>query len=139
MAQHGYVIAAGNPVIWAAAFVAIGTIGSGAAVFTLVKPSLAPFALLGVRSRVWWLVALIISSSRSSRCAVIEICAVLRNARLDLLYSIGHIPIMLIPVVAWLTSGRERYSPKNALARFFLGPTRSDGGAPTSRPTPSSS
>lgn len=101
-----FVILAGNPVTWAAAFVALGTIWKGAAVLSLVKPSLAPFALVGVRSRSWWLWL-------AAYCLValvmlplwLDYLTVLRNGiGLDPLYSVGHIPMMLIPVIAAMTA-----------------------------------
>ena len=46
---------AGNPVMWVMAAVALGFIVRWAFVGVLLKPSLFPFALLGVRSRSWWI------------------------------------------------------------------------------------
>ncbi len=106
----GYVILAGNPVIWAAAFVALGTLWKGAAVLAVVKPSLAPFALVGIRSRSWWLVGGGYVAFVAALLPLwLEYLAVLRNgAGLDPLYSVSHIPMMLIPVIAWWTRGRRR-------------------------------
>jgi len=101
----GYVILAGNPIIWAAAFVALGSTWKGAAVLTLVKPTLAPFALVGIRSRSWWLVAggyvaFVVALSP----LWLDYLTVLRNAvGLDPLYSLSHVPMMLIPAIAWWT------------------------------------
>lgn len=45
----------GNPVIWALAFALAGAAWRWPAALVLFKPTLAPFALLGVRDRRWWL------------------------------------------------------------------------------------
>ncbi len=104
----GYVIIAGNPVIWAAAFVALGTVWKGAAVLSLVKPSLAPFALVGVRSWSWWLtVALYGAVALVMLPLWFDYVTVLRNGiGLDPLYSLSHVPMMLIPVMAWVSRAR---------------------------------
>ena len=47
-------IVSGNPVIWAMAAVALGTVYKWPSVFALIKPSLFVFALFGVRNRAWW-------------------------------------------------------------------------------------
>lgn len=52
-------IAAGNPAIWVTAAVALGTRWRPASALVLMKPTLAPFALPGIRSRGWWVVVLI--------------------------------------------------------------------------------
>ena len=46
----------GNPGIWMTAFLALGLSWSGPAVLVLLKPTLAPFALPGIRGRTWWVV-----------------------------------------------------------------------------------
>ncbi len=105
----GFVIASGNPVLWAAAFVAVGTIWKGPAVLVLVKPSLAPFALIGVRSRGWWFIAAVYAAVSAAMWPLwLDYADVLRNGQLDLMYSIGHIPLMLIPAFAALASRSER-------------------------------
>ena len=45
----------GNPVIWSMAAMALAVVGASrfAAPFVLLKPSLAPFALFGIRRRSW--------------------------------------------------------------------------------------
>jgi hypothetical protein len=108
----GYVIIAGNPVIWAAAFVALGTVWKGAAVLSLVKPSLAPFALVGVRSRGWWLAVIAYAIVALVMLPLwFDYLAVLQNGvGLEPLYSLSHAPMMLIPVIAYL-SRTERLLP----------------------------
>ena len=45
----------GNPGLWMAAAVALATVYGWPAVLVLLKPTLLPFALLGIRRRSWWL------------------------------------------------------------------------------------
>jgi hypothetical protein len=47
----------GNPTIWLSAAVALGTVWGWPAVAVALKPTLLPFAFIGVRRRSWWLVA----------------------------------------------------------------------------------
>jgi hypothetical protein len=50
------VVIRGNPVIWVAAAFAVGCVVAGPAVLVLLKPSLFPFALMGVHRRRWWII-----------------------------------------------------------------------------------
>lgn len=43
----------GNPVIWAVATLALGVVYAWPSVLVLIKPSLFPFALFGVRKQTW--------------------------------------------------------------------------------------
>jgi hypothetical protein len=99
----------GNPGIWIVAAVALGTHYGWPAVFVFLKPSLFPFALIGIWRRSWW-VAL-------AACAVVSLAflpmwfdwlTVIRNATpvAGLHYSITQVPMMLLPMAAWLGSTR---------------------------------
>jgi hypothetical protein len=105
----GFVIAAGNPVLWASMFVALGTVWRGAALLSLLKPSLAPFALVGVRSRGWLRVAAVYGFVGGAMLPLwLDWITLLDNAEgLDLLYSVGHVPIMLIGLIAKATTTRS--------------------------------
>lgn len=102
----------GNPGMWIVAFLAIGTRYGWPAVFVALKPSLAPFALVGIWSRSWWFAA--------AALAVVSLALLpmwpayftaLRNIMdggSGLNYSISSLPTMAIPLIAWLgrTTGR---------------------------------
>ena len=45
----------GNPGLWIAAAIALATVYGWPAVLVLLKPTLLPFALIGIRRRSWWL------------------------------------------------------------------------------------
>ena len=103
-----------NPTLWMAAFAALGLRFAWPGALILLKPSLLPFALIGIRSRGWWLVA------RGPRIASLPFLAetlIYPRVVLDaqgggLLYSGLVIPFMLVPVVAWLGRRRESAAPR---------------------------
>jgi hypothetical protein len=98
------VIWLGNPALWAAAAVALGTLYRWPAVFVLVKPSLLPFALLGLRDRRGWLVlagfAVVTLLTLPLTLAWINVILNARGPYSGLLYSLGNVPLMLAPLVA---------------------------------------
>ncbi len=50
----------GNPAIWSLAAVAAGAVWKWPAALVLVKPTVVPFALLGIRDRRWWLLVVVL-------------------------------------------------------------------------------
>jgi hypothetical protein len=101
----------GNPGMWAVAAVAAGTRWAWPGALVVLKPSLFPFALVGIRTRGWWIaLGLMVALSVILAPLWAQYATVLTNAhgsRAGLLYSLSDIPVMLVPVVAWL-SGRHR-------------------------------
>lgn len=100
----------GNPVMWSMAAMALAVAGSSrfAVPFVLLKPSLVPFALFGVRRRSWWLGAasvLALSVPFGSLWGD-WLASVLNSRGGGLLYSALEIPMLLLPLAAWL--GRTR-------------------------------
>jgi hypothetical protein len=93
----------GNPVMWAVGCVALGTIYAWPAVFAILKPSVFPFALLGVRSRGWWLgLGLIVVASLPFGAMWGTWVTTVLNARDGgLLYSIQEVPLLALPLIAW--------------------------------------
>ena len=49
-------IMAANPTLWAVMAIALGALYGWPAAFAVLKPTLVPFALFGVRTRQWWAV-----------------------------------------------------------------------------------
>lgn len=81
-------------------------------VFILLKPSLFPFALLGIRSKWWWvgLAVLGLMSLPFLRETLLYPQVILDSRNPDgALYSLTDVPMMAIPVIAWL--GRTRRRP----------------------------
>ena len=99
----------GNPGMWIDAFIALALWQPWAGPLVLLKPSLAPFALLGGGRRSWWvsLVALAVVSAAFGGLWV-DYVRVLVNSHVPLSYSLLDLPLALAPVVAWL--GRHRPS-----------------------------
>jgi hypothetical protein len=101
-----------NPTLWIAAFLALGLRFGWPGVLVLLKPSLAPFALVGIRSRGWWIGLVLLGlASLPFLTATIDYPRVVTDARGgSLLYSGTSIPILMVPLVAWLgrTVGKPR-------------------------------
>jgi hypothetical protein len=97
-----------NPTIWIAAFVALGLRYAWPGAFVLLKPSLIPFALIGIRTRGWWLCAfgLGLASLPFLAETLIYPRVILDTQGGGIFYSMLGVPFMLVPLVAWL--GRRR-------------------------------
>jgi hypothetical protein len=99
----------GNPVIWSMAAMALAVgVSRLFGPFVLLKPSLAPFALFGVRRRSWWigLAVLVVLSLPFGGLWADWVASVLNSRGGGLLYSTLEVPMLLLPLVAWL--GRTR-------------------------------
>lgn len=98
-------VLAGNPVMWAVAALALGTRYGWPAAFVLIKPSLAPFALFGIRSLDWWRVAVLFALLALLTLPLwpdyLTTLDNMRGERAGLLYSIRDVPFMLVPLLAW--------------------------------------
>ena len=103
-------VVAGNPSLWITAAIAAGTVFGWPAILVIIKPSVLPFAVVGIRHRSWWVAAL----GSAVMCAAfapmwIDWVQVVLNAngwRAGPLYSLGDAPMLAIPVVAWLARRR---------------------------------
>jgi hypothetical protein len=99
----------GNPVIWSMAAMAL-TVGVSRffGPFVLLKPSLAPFALFGIQRRAWWIgLAVVVALSLPFGGLWADwVASVLNSRGGGLLYSALEIPMLLLPLAAWL--GRSR-------------------------------
>jgi len=110
---------AGNPSLWITAAVAAGTVFGWPAILVVIKPSLFPFAVFGIRHRSWWLAAAgAICVAAAFGAMWIDWVHVVLNAsgwRAGPLYSFGDAPMLAIPLVAWLA--RRRPSTHRRLHR----------------------
>jgi hypothetical protein len=104
----------GNPVIWSVAAMSVATVWRGGAPFALLKPSLFPFALFGIRQRAWWigLAVLVVLSVPFGSMWLDWVTAVANSRGGGLLYSALEAPMLAIPLVAW--AGRRRASRGSA-------------------------
>jgi hypothetical protein len=100
----------GNPMLWAVAAMALGTKLGWPYALILLKPSLAPLALLGVKHRSWWIVvaaAAIVSLAFGSLW--VDWVHVMMNTTgplANVAYSLHDVPLMLIPLIAY--AGRPK-------------------------------
>ena len=102
------VYAFGNPSMWIVAAIAAGTVWGWPFVFAFVKPTFIPIALLGVRSRRWWAGLVVIGAASLVFLPVwFDGFMVVRNSGFSLTYNLPTVPLMLTPLVAWVT-GRAR-------------------------------
>lgn len=122
----------GNVVMWIVAALAIGTVYRWVAVLVLVKISVAPFALIGVVSRSWWIaVAAMLVFSIPFLDWTAQYPTILGNLRGDPAYSLAEYPMLAIPLIAWLGGRRHGVTTVDALPRIELARRV----APLERPT----
>ena len=103
-----------NPTIWIVAFVGLALRFAWPGALILLKPSLFPFALIGIRSRGWWLCALVLAIASLPFLAetLIYPMVILDTQGGGLLYSALGIPLMLVPIVVWLGRTRGSAAPR---------------------------
>jgi hypothetical protein len=94
----------GNPVIWSVAAMALATVWRGAAPFSLLKPSLFPFALFGAGQRAWWvgLAVFVVLCLPFGWMWADWVKTVVNSRGGGLLYSILEAPMLVLPLVAWV-------------------------------------
>ena len=117
------VLVYGNPSMWVIAAIAAGAAWGWPAVLALVKPTLAPLALIGVRRRGWWIgLGVLAVASLPFGVAWLDYAGVLAHAtnRFGIDYVIGEWPIALGPVIARLASTTTpwRRTPQSAADRM---------------------
>lgn len=97
---------AGTPTTWVVMFLALGTRWPWLSALVLLKPSVFPFAAFGIRDRRWWFAAASLGVIALLMWPMtLDWLHAIINARgpySGLLYSIGDIPLMVVPVIAWL-------------------------------------
>jgi hypothetical protein len=98
----------GNPSMWIVAAIAAGTVLWWPFIFVVAKPTFAPIALLGIRHRSWWIAAAILAVASIPFGRVwLDWFAVVGNSNVSLIYNLPTLPLMLAPLVAWLTGVRR--------------------------------
>lgn len=104
-------VVAGNPVIWVAAAVAAATIYGWPAMLVVLKPSLLPFIIIGIRKPSWWVVgaglAILAVAFGSLWIDWVQVVLNARGWRAGLFYSLSDAPLLVAPLIAWF-AGRHR-------------------------------
>jgi len=97
----------GNPSMWVAAFLAGAFLWGWPGPLILLKPSLAPLAVVGWNTRGWWLC--LVGFGLVSLLMLplwIDYIHVISDGHLDLSYSLHDLPLVLLPLAAWLSRTR---------------------------------
>jgi len=117
----------GTPVIWLAPAVAWGLLLGWPAVAVMIKPTLAPFALVGL-TRPRALIAGVIGFAILAvpfTTMWLDWLTAIRNSDLGLLYAYTQNLLLVVPVVAWL--GRDGRWPSLRWSRRSAGWAHGDG------------
>jgi hypothetical protein len=103
----------GNTDLWIAALVAAGLLWGWPIVLLLIKPTFAPLMLLGVRRRSWWagVGAMAVFAALTVSLWVDYTVAVRNAVGLGWDYSLGSLPLILVPVALWAA---RRHAPRRA-------------------------
>jgi hypothetical protein len=103
------VLIVGGSTLWMAAGVAAALRWGWPAIVIALKPSFMPFLLVGSWRRSWWIalitLALLTFLFLDQWIAYREV--VRNGATLGPLYSLGDLPLMLLPIVAWVARDRS--------------------------------
>jgi hypothetical protein len=111
----------GNTDIWVTAFIAAGVRWGWPSTLISLKPSLAVFGLLGIRTRAWWVaVVAILILSAPFLALWLEYPTVTRNSSAAWYYSFGNLPFFVLPIVAWFCSSRRDGVPVGRWAGYLL-------------------
>ena len=109
------IVIAGNSDLWVAAAIGVAlAFGLPSALLVVLKPSYLPLAVIGARSRSWWIAgAFVLIVCLMFGRLWLDYLAVLRGVTLEPLYSLYNAPFVAIPLIAWLGRPRtvDRASP----------------------------
>jgi hypothetical protein len=101
-------VAMGNSHMWFVAFIALATRWPAAAILLAIKPSVFPLALLFARSRSWWIAGVLaavvsLAFGLGYWLQWVKAAGNLTGSN-PWTYSLGVLPILLIPVLARIAS-----------------------------------
>ena len=81
-------------------------------VLVTFKPSLAFFAIIGIRSRSWWIAAAVLAVVSLPFLSLwLDYPTVMSNSDAKFWYSFGNLPFFVLPIVAYLGSSRRGETP----------------------------
>ncbi len=102
----------GNTDMWVAAAIAGGVRWAWPSVFMTLKPSLGFFALIGIRSRSWWIAAALLALASLPFLSLwLDYPTITRNSNATIWYSFGNLPFFVLPIVAYHGSSRRGATP----------------------------
>jgi hypothetical protein len=115
----------GNTDMWVTAAIAGGVRWAWPSVFVTFKPSLVFFAVIGIRSRSWWIAAaILVLISLPFLSLWLEYPTVMGNSTAKFWYSFGNLPFFVLPILAYLGSTRRGGVP---IGRWAAGLLRGGG------------
>ena len=98
-------IATGNPLMWFTMALALGTRFGWPAALVILKPTLAPFARVGVHRRTWWMAMGVVAALSLLFLPMwpdyLRVATNMESGR-GVLFSLNQFPMMMIPLIAWL-------------------------------------
>ena len=98
----------GNTDLWMAAAVAGGIRWGWPAALLVIKPTFLPLGLVSVRRREFWIALAAVGVVSIPMAALwVDYVQALRNMTIDADYSVGSLPLVLAPVIAWLLRTRS--------------------------------
>lgn len=93
----------GNTDLWVIAFIAAGIRWGWPAILVSIKPIFLPFALVGARSRSFWVLAAALGALGLMMLPLwVEYVGVVRNLSIPAEYSLRAVPSFFLPIAAWL-------------------------------------
>ncbi len=93
--------------MWLTAFVAGAVLWAWPAILITIKPSLVFLAAIGITRRSWWVAAAVFAPLNVPLIPLwLQWISVIRNSTVTAEYSLANLPLITLPVVAWLASSR---------------------------------
>ena len=106
--KTGVVVLYGNTDLWVLGLVAGAVLWGWPGVLLSFKPSLGFLGLIGITRRSWWVAAAVLAILSLPMIPLwLDWPTVVRNSQVSAEYSLANIPLMILPVVAWLGSSRR--------------------------------
>lgn len=104
---QGAGLVCGNTDLWVLAGIAAGLRFGWPALVVFAKPTLPFFLLVGIRHRSWWQgLLVVVALSLPFGGLWLDWLRVVQNSPGDLTYSLGSLPFLLVPLIAWI--GRSK-------------------------------
>lgn len=101
---------AGTPTTWFVALIALASRWPWLSSAMIVKPTLAPFALIGLTDRRWWMVASILAAVSLALGPLtlqwLEMLVQVRGSDATVFYSLANVPMLFVPIAARIWTGR---------------------------------
>jgi hypothetical protein len=94
----------GNTEMWVVAVVAATIRWGWPGVFLVLKPPFLPLALIGIRRRSWWIAAAVLAAISIPMLPLwLDYVTSTLNMSIRSDYAVGGIPLVLVPIVAWIS------------------------------------